>query len=137
MPFPAGKVDRQRHAGETRRPRRTAQHLLLLGSEILADADLADDAGGDDRHVVGDAAAVARDCRRDLIDRHGADIVGVRRLEIETGAHDDVEAGATADLLQGGGVAADAEIGRIDHGAAAKIGEALSNSSIATSTSTS
>ena len=59
----------------------------------------------------------------DLVDRHGAHVVGMRRLEIEAGAHDDVEAGAAADLLQGGGIAADAEIGGIDHRPPAEIDE--------------
>ena len=44
---------------------------------------------------------------------------GMRRLEIEARAHDDVESRSPANPLQRRRVAADAEIGRIDDGVAA------------------
>ena len=47
QPLPAGQVDRQRHAGDAGSACRGAQGFPLLGGEILADADFADNAGHD------------------------------------------------------------------------------------------
>ena len=73
-----------------RRARRAPQHLLLGRREILADPDLADNSGADLRLVFRDAA-VPGDRLRDRFDGHVPHVRGMRRLEIEARAHDDVE----------------------------------------------
>ena len=72
--LPARQMDGQRRAGEFRGAGGAAQDLLLGRREVLADADLADDAGADLGLVVGDAA-VGGDRLGDRLDRHRLHIV--------------------------------------------------------------
>lgn len=113
--LPARQVDREGRAADQRSACGAPQHFLLRGRKVLADPDLANDAGADFRVVLGHAA-IGRDRRGDGFDRHVSNVGRMRGLEVEARAHHDVEAGAAADALERGGVAADAQIGRIDHG---------------------
>ncbi len=55
------------------------------------------------------------DLLRQLFHRAFMHVMRVRGFQIETGTHDDIQAGQTGNSLQGLRVAADAQIGRIDH----------------------
>ena len=119
MAEPAGQMDHERQAGAPLGARRADQALLLLGGEVAAHADLADQA---DAHArpVDPFERIPDDLVRDRIRAHLRDRGRVRALEVVAGAHHDVEAGRFADPLQRQGIAADAAAGRIDHGGAAQ-----------------
>ena len=70
------------------------------------------------------AADVLDDEGGGLVEVHAGEPVGMRRLEVEARAHDDVEPRAARDALQRFRVAPDAEIRRVHHRVAAEFGEA-------------
>lgn len=124
QPLPARQMDRQRHAGDARGARRSPQRLAFFGGEILADADLADQPGHD-RRLRPAAADVVDDELGNGVHIHRLQPFGMGVLKIEAGAHDDLQAGHAADAGELFGVAADADIGGIDDGVAARRAIAL------------
>ena len=122
--LPARKMNRERSAAELGRARRASQHLFLGRREVLADPDLADDAGADLGLVLREAA-VPSDRLGDRFDAHVLHVRRMRRFEVEARAHHDVEPGSPADPLQRGWIAADSEVGRIDDGVPAVFDEMI------------
>lgn len=106
-------MDRQWYAADLRSACGTPQHLLLGLSEVLADANLADQTRAGIR-AIAESSAIPGDRLRDLFDRHRLHLVGMRGLEIVAGAHHDMQAGASTDPLQCRGVTADPVVSRID-----------------------
>src|SRR5690606_29846043 len=120
VPYPAGQVHRERHAGAGLRAGRAAEHLLLLRSEVGRDADLADDARAHAVHALGE---IAFDLVGDVGGGHRADPGGVAALQVEAAAHDDVEPGGAGDRDQFGRGAPEAVGGDLQHRAPAAVGE--------------
>ena len=92
QPFPARKMDRQRHAGYARGAGGGTQGLALLRCEILADAYFADDTRHDLRLSLA-AANIIDEKLGDCIDIHVLQPFRMGVLQIEAGAHDDLEIG--------------------------------------------
>ena len=97
----------------------TAQRPVLIGGEIGGDANLPDQP---DAHA---AVADAGDCFGDnligdVIRAHTGEPRGVRGLEVEAAARDDVEAGALRDARERPRVAPDAGAGWVDDSPAAE-----------------
>ena len=113
MTLPAREMNGKRSAAELGGARGASQHLLLRGCEVLADPDLADDAGANFGLVLRQSA-VSSDRLADHFDAHVFHVRRMRRFKVEARAHDDVQSASPADSLQRRRITPDSEVGRID-----------------------
>ena len=119
QPLPAGQMDLDRHAGRGAGPARSAQRFLLIRRKAARDTDFADEPGEHLRFLLR-AAQIVNQPFGQLFDAAGSYPLGVRRFQIEAGAHNNVQTGQARDARQRVGIAADTDIGRVDHRFSAK-----------------
>ena len=116
----SSRVNQYRRACLTLRHGRRRERLAFVGRERPAAADLADDACLD-AGAVDAFRQVGSNLKREILDAPLIHALGMDRVHIEAGAHDDVHSRFAGDSGQHGGVAPDGRRGRIDDRAASDV----------------